>query len=251
MTSAGTARAVYLVLGMHRSGTSALTRALAAFGPDLPAHTMPGDEHNEAGYFESWPIAVLNDQWLRAADSAWDDPFAFPIEPLPEPVNAEWVRKASELFDEEFGDAPRPLLKDPRISLLAREWFELFDQRAIAVRSVISMRRPIAVARSLQRLDGFALDLGVLIWISLLLAAERHYPGPPRFLRVLQNRCSRIVPPYVLLLAPRSSNMLLIPPTFPYEYVFLPSSFPTTSFIISFANLPKFVYFSALLYPLF
>lgn len=180
MTSAGTARAVYLVLGMHRSGTSALTRALAAFGPDLPAHTMPGDEHNEAGYFESWPIAVLNDQWLRAAHSAWDDPFAYPLDPTPEPVRDEWIRKASDLFDEEFGAASRPLLKDPRISLLAREWFELFDQRGIAVRSVISMRRPLAVARSLQRRDGFALERGVLIWISYMLAAERHSRGRPR-----------------------------------------------------------------------
>ncbi|HEX2558783.1 hypothetical protein, partial [Phenylobacterium sp.] len=145
MTTARTARAVYLVLGMHRSGTSALTKALAALGPDLPAHTMPGDEHNEAGYFESWPIAVLNDQWLRAAHSAWDDPFAFPLEPLPGELNDEWVRKASDLFDEEFGPAPRPLLKDPRISLLAPSWFELFDQRDIGVRSVISMRRPLAV----------------------------------------------------------------------------------------------------------
>jgi hypothetical protein len=180
MTSAGTARAVYLVLGMHRSGTSALTRALAALGPDLPAHTMPGDEHNEAGYFESWPIAVLNDQWLRAAHSAWDDPFAFPLEPLPEAVNADWIRKASELFDEEFGDAPRPLLKDPRISLLAPAWFELFDRRGIAVRNVVSMRRPLAVAKSLQRRDGFALERGVLIWISYMLAAERHSRDRPR-----------------------------------------------------------------------
>ncbi|MFC3078548.1 hypothetical protein ACFODL_10660 [Phenylobacterium terrae] len=180
MTSAGTARAVYLVLGMHRSGTSALTKALAALGPDLPAHTMPGDEHNEAGYFESWPIAVLNDQWLRAAHSAWDDPFAFPLEPLPAVLNEAWVRKASDLFDEEFGQAPRPLLKDPRISLLAPAWFELFDRRDIAVRNVISMRRPIAVAKSLQRRDGFALERGVLIWISYMLAAERHSRGRAR-----------------------------------------------------------------------
>lgn len=180
MTSAGTARAVYLVLGMHRSGTSALTRALAALGPDLPAHTMPGDEHNEAGYFESWPIAVFNDQWLRAAHSAWDDPFAFPLEPLPPSLHEEWLRKASDLFDEEFGSAPRPLLKDPRISLLAPAWFELFERKGVAVRNVVSMRRPLAVAKSLQRRDGFALERGVLIWTSYMLAAESHSRGRPR-----------------------------------------------------------------------
>ena len=76
-------RAAYLVLGMHRSGTSAVTQVLALAGADLPQNVMGGDEHNARGYFEPWKIAMFDDQRLRAAGSAWDDPFTFPFRPLP------------------------------------------------------------------------------------------------------------------------------------------------------------------------
>ncbi|HEY9217452.1 MAG TPA: hypothetical protein VIO94_05335, partial [Phenylobacterium sp.] len=180
MTSAPTKGAAYLVLGMHRSGTSALTKALSSLGTDLPAHVMPGDEHNEAGYYESWPIAVLNDQWLRACGSAWDDPFAYPLNTLAPAQEAEWTTKAAELFDEEFGDSRRPLLKDPRVSLLAPAWFDILEAKGFEVRCVISSRGPAAVAKSLERRNGFSLQRGVLIWASYMLAAERYSRGRTR-----------------------------------------------------------------------
>ena len=51
-------RTAYLVLGMHRSGTSAVTQLLALAGARLPVNVMPGDEHNAKGYFEPWKIAT-------------------------------------------------------------------------------------------------------------------------------------------------------------------------------------------------
>ena len=59
-------RSAYLVLGMHRSGTSATAQLLALAGAELPDNVMPGDEHNAKGYFEPWKISVFNDQRLRA-----------------------------------------------------------------------------------------------------------------------------------------------------------------------------------------
>src|SRR3712207_8143866 len=57
--------------------------------------------------FRSWKIAVFNDARLRAARSAWDDPFAFPFKPLGLEAEAEWLDRALALFEAEFGDAPR------------------------------------------------------------------------------------------------------------------------------------------------
>ena len=78
---ASPARTAYLVLGMHRSGTSAVTQVLALAGAALPENLMAGDEHNSRGYFEPWKIALFNDQRLRAGGTAWDDVFAFPYRP--------------------------------------------------------------------------------------------------------------------------------------------------------------------------
>src|SRR5436190_24366588 len=95
------ARTAYLVLGMHRSGTSAVTQLLALAGASLPENVMAGDEHNAKGYFEPWKIAILNDARLRAAGAAWDDVFAFPFKPLPQQEERIWLSRAVTLFDEE------------------------------------------------------------------------------------------------------------------------------------------------------
>ena len=50
-------RRVILVLGMHRSGTSALTTALGHLGAVLPRDPMPASADNPGGYQESRAIA--------------------------------------------------------------------------------------------------------------------------------------------------------------------------------------------------
>ena len=105
--AAAAPRTAYLVLGMHRSGTSAVTQLLALAGCDLPTNVMPGDEHNAKGYFEPWKIAVFNDERLRAGGSAWDDIFAFPFRPLPAAEEDAWRERAGALFDEDTMEMAR------------------------------------------------------------------------------------------------------------------------------------------------
>ena len=62
-----------LVAGMHRSGTSALTRVLGSLGCSLPNTLMEANEYNAAGYWESTEVVALNDAVLESAGSAWDD----------------------------------------------------------------------------------------------------------------------------------------------------------------------------------
>jgi hypothetical protein len=174
------ARTAYLVLGMHRSGTSAVTQLLAMAGATLPDNVMPGDEHNARGYFEPWKIAMFNDERLRAAGSAWDDPFAFPHRPLPRKDERQWMNRALEVFQGEFGDARFPLLKDPRVTVLMPFWRTVLDDLEIAARVVIPVRHPLAVAGSLARRDGFAVEKSVLVWTAYMLAAEAYSRDLPR-----------------------------------------------------------------------
>jgi hypothetical protein len=173
-------RPAYLVLGMHRSGTSAATQLLALAGAHLPGHVMAGDEHNEKGYFEPWRIAVFNDARLRAGGGAWDDPFAHPYRPLAEPDESDWRARAAALFAEEYGDAAIPLLKDPRVSVLAPLWRPVLEAAGFELRVVIPVRHPLAVAGSLARRDGFPIAKSVLLWTSYMLAAEAGSRGLPR-----------------------------------------------------------------------
>ncbi|MDX5392820.1 MAG: hypothetical protein LPJ86_03240 [Caulobacteraceae bacterium] len=173
-------RTAVLVLGMHRSGTSALTQVLALAGCDLPQNVMPGDEHNAKGYFEPWRIAIFNDQRLRAAGSAWDDPFVHPYRSLEPREERRWITRATDIFEEEFGDARRPLMKDPRVTVLAPMWLTAISELGLDVAVVIPVRHPLEVVGSLAKRNGFPPEKSLLLWSAYMLAAEVHTRGVKR-----------------------------------------------------------------------
>ena len=66
-------RDAILVLGMHRSGTSAITGAMTHLGAAAPNHLMNATVGNERGYFESVPFMHFHDALLTSAGSCWHD----------------------------------------------------------------------------------------------------------------------------------------------------------------------------------
>ena len=82
-----------LVLGMHRSGTSALTRVLNLMGLDLPSGLMgPVENNNETGFWESQEIADIHDELLEEIGSSWDDCLRIP----PQDLGSTPVREHAE-----------------------------------------------------------------------------------------------------------------------------------------------------------
>jgi hypothetical protein len=68
---------VILIAGMHRSGTSMLTRLLNLHGAYLPLEMLYTDTFNERGYWESFEVQRLNGELLLLGDSAWHDTRGF------------------------------------------------------------------------------------------------------------------------------------------------------------------------------
>src|SRR5918995_810916 len=66
-------RVCILVVGSHRSGTSALARVISLLGCDLPKDLMPPSPANESGYWESNVVWHLNDKILASAGTDWCD----------------------------------------------------------------------------------------------------------------------------------------------------------------------------------
>ena len=62
---------VVLVLGMHRSGTSALSHAVTLLGATPAATLMPPAADNPRGFWESSVLAALNDRILAQGGSRW------------------------------------------------------------------------------------------------------------------------------------------------------------------------------------
>ena len=62
-----------LVLGMHRSGTSALARAVQMLGVYLGNNFLSPRPDNPTGYWEDKHICDLNERLLAAFGLKWED----------------------------------------------------------------------------------------------------------------------------------------------------------------------------------
>jgi hypothetical protein len=164
--SGGRERLGLLVVGMHRSGTSAATRIISLLGPELPSNLMPASaEFNAAGFWESRDVVALNEKLLAAAHSAWDD--VLPIDPagLPAAAAASFQEEAGNILRADFGGCEWFVLKDPRIGRLLGPW--LAAVRGVGARPlvVLPVRHPSEVAASLKRREGFSEDKSFYLWL--------------------------------------------------------------------------------------
>ncbi|MGP8059659.1 MAG: sulfotransferase family protein [Acidimicrobiales bacterium] len=159
-----------LVVGMHRSGTSAFTGALGALGLQLPQLADRLAPHaNNPDHFESLALLTLDEHLLRSFGGSWDAPPEVPTEWADRDVDRHRdaaVRAARHAFPD-----PGPVAwKDPRACLLLPFWRQLLPQ---PVASLLIWRSPMAVARSLKKRNGFSLVHGIALWEHYNLAALR------------------------------------------------------------------------------
>ena len=142
-----------LVLGMHRSGTSAFAGVLQELGVRFGWMRRPGDERrvtgahkprrnafNPRGNRENRELRWLHDELLERAGGSWWQP--------PGPVSVEDADRAKrdEVLASFEGD---PIaVKDPRLLLVLDLWRDL-EPSLIGV-----IRNPVAVRESLDRRAG-------------------------------------------------------------------------------------------------
>jgi hypothetical protein len=173
-------RRAFVVLGMHRSGSSAMTRVISLLGAQLPAKLMPAYTHNTPGHWEPQEVADLNDVFLAELGSRWDDPFGpswttSQIEALP-----AMVARARAVLADNYQGSGDIVLKEPRIAVLHDVWVKALGEEGFDPRYIIMVRRPQEVAASLNKRDGMPIDAGLLLWTNYMLASERATRGQAR-----------------------------------------------------------------------
>ncbi len=168
------------MLGMHRSGTSALAGVLNRLGVDLGGQPMRTGYDNIRGFWEHVELVGVHQQLLAAMGSDWDDP-----RPLPE----DWWRASTvlpfrqqiaEIVRRDFANSPLWGIKDPRLCRLWPLWQTVLDELGIASRFVIIVRHPQEVEGSLFARNGFPQWRSRLLYLQHLLAAEKQTVGRPR-----------------------------------------------------------------------
>ncbi len=153
-----------VVLGMHRSGTSCVTRMLhhlgVYLGENYCTEPMPS---NLIGHWEARDVVATNDEILSQSGGTWQN--------VPQRLtwNADCEMRIKQLLAQ---FAARPLFgwKDPRTTITFPAWQKhLLDYIVLAC-----VRHPLAVAQSLEVRDGLGLQAGLRLWTMYNQHLLRH-----------------------------------------------------------------------------
>lgn len=166
-----------LILGMHRSGTSALTRVLNLLGYGLPDRLIGAQEGNEAGHWESENIVLFNDRLLGDMKSSWHDFMSLPSTRLSPAEIIKARQQVVELLGQEYGEQTQIVLKDPRICRFAPVYISALENLGYRVVPIIAFRNPAEVMRSLQKRrsnwpEGLGASQAALLWLRHMVEAE-------------------------------------------------------------------------------
>ena len=192
-------RFAIVVMGMHRSGTSALAGVLARLGCDAPKDLMPALPQNPKGFYESLSINSFNDTVLSTAGFTWYTWQEFNKAWFRSPKAVELMDRVGTLLGDAFGSSRLIVLKDPRISLLVPFWHKALGKNSYTPLYLHIHRHPVDVAKSIDtwaavsndRLPGYSPQYGQLLWLRYVLEAEattrsqtRHFTS---YARVMQD----------------------------------------------------------------
>ena len=162
------------VVGMGRSGSSALTRVLSLCGAALPRRVLAANSANPTGYWEPERVVALNERFLHAHGSSWFDASLRLQHCAPggEP-RARFVREAAVLLEEAFEDGGPLVVKDPRISGLLPYWTAAAEQLGLRPAFVHVFRNPDDVVASLVERDALPEVQAYALWLKYNVIAER------------------------------------------------------------------------------
>ncbi|MDO6527433.1 hypothetical protein Q4519_17270 [Motilimonas sp. 1_MG-2023] len=164
-----------LILGMHRSGTSALTGMLGKAGIPLGTEFIDDvADVNKKGFWEHKRLVEINEAILAHLGKSW-----FSLDVAAELSNvglfelAKFKQQAITFIETEFSGAPIFALKDPRMCVLAEFWLDVFQSLEIETKVIVLNRMPDEVAASLYKRDKLPVLIAQQLWLEHTLGCLR------------------------------------------------------------------------------
>lgn len=164
-----------VVLGMGRSGTSAVTAMFvrAGFFAGTDEDLLPANEANPAGYYENLGVYRANEELFARIGGDWFDP---------PPASAQLAARewATPILRDslhglvEHADGAPIVVKDPRIGVLLPLWGDILSGR---LHPVLVIRDPTEIAQSLYRRDGTPPAIALGAWELHMTAVLAYLDG--------------------------------------------------------------------------
>ncbi|ORB50070.1 sulfotransferase family protein [Mycobacteroides saopaulense] len=169
------------VLGMARSGTSAITRALSLCGGALPPALAGANPANPRGYWEPRKAIILNERILhRNGSSRFDTTLRLQEEGAFDAAEKTACIAEIRAYLATLPTAPLLVVKDPRINLLSDMWFEAARLTGFDVATVIAVRHPTEVIASVAAQAAASPEFSSALWLKFNLLAEARTRQVPR-----------------------------------------------------------------------
>jgi len=169
-----------LILGMHRSGTSALTRIINLMGYELPKYVTGSSEGNKTGHWESALISKINEEIFQKLGLVWFSWTPIKLELLDTKCKLQFIDDFADKIQAEFPKASDFVLKDPRLCRTAPIFLKAIENLGISPKIIIPIRNPLEVADSLATRDNISKEQSALIWLRYILDAELASRKHPR-----------------------------------------------------------------------
>ena len=170
-----------VVLGMHRSGTSAMARGLRVLGVNLGNKLIAGiKDDNDKGFWEDAEITSLNEEMLNSLGMKWSSLRYLMPEHIHMLLSEDYFQRALQLVSTKSADVPVFGFKDPRVAKLLPFWQSVFAQGGYQTSYVIALRNPVSVARSLLRRNKMPLSCGYYLWLQHVHNSIVHTKGDVR-----------------------------------------------------------------------
>lgn len=174
--SGGTSIGVF-VLGMHRAGTSATTRAVNLLGVPLAREDelAPASPNNPTGFWEVTRLTDFNNKLLYELGGSSLAPPQLEDGWAARPELQHRRRRARTLFSKAHTTGSWAW-KDPRNCVLLPFWREALEVRGVVV---LVHRDPAEIARSLERRQGLSAAMALATWERYLRTALAEASGLP------------------------------------------------------------------------
>jgi lipopolysaccharide biosynthesis protein len=172
---------IVVVLGMHRSGTSVITRGLQVLGVDLGARLLAAEQGiNDKGFWEDMDITAFDVDLLSALGHDWHSFAPVQSSEFQGPVIDSFKLRAVQLMRDKLADIDVLGLKDPRMARLMPFWIDVFEHLGVTVSYVIACRNPMSVVHSLATRNSFPLEKSYLLWFEHMLLAMKYTANAQR-----------------------------------------------------------------------
>lgn len=162
-------RRVVVVLGMHRSGTSAITKSLELFGISLGERLYGASFDNPKGFWEDEECLNINQELLSI--------YGYEYDSIIKKIDME-NEKVKLLLHDAVGVVTKNLdkynlwaFKDPRTCRYLEFWQSVFEIVGCEVNYIFVSRNPISVAKSLKKRNNLDLEKSYFLWAQHLYMA--------------------------------------------------------------------------------